>query len=59
MIDAKITMMGSDSENNVHGRVVLDGQEWVVQPFKVYEGTSAKDKENRLIERAIWVAYYE
>ena len=52
MIEPKITMM-SYLDGQLSGRVVLNGHEWVVQPFEVASDASPKDKENKLIERAI------
>ena len=52
MIDPKITMM-SCKDGRLSGKVVLNGQEWVVKPFEVAIDASATDKENKLIERAI------
>lgn len=53
MNNPKITMLTTDSCNNIAGRVVLNGQEWVVKPFKVPKGASARDKENALLKQAI------
>ena len=53
MNNPKITMLTTRSSNHIAGRVVLNGREWVVEPFEVKKGASAKDKENKLIERAI------
>ena len=52
MIEPKITMM-SYQDGELSGRVVLNGHEWVVQLFEVASDASPKDKENKLIERAI------
>ena len=52
MIEPKITMM-SYRDGELSGRVVLNGHEWVVQLFEVASDASPKDKENKLIERAI------
>lgn len=53
MIEPKITMMTTTSANSIAGRVVLNGQEWVVKPFKVASDASASERENKLIEQAI------
>ena len=53
MNNPKITMLTTDSCNNIAGRVVLNGQEWAVKPFKVPKGASARDKENALLKQAI------
>lgn len=53
VLNPKITMLTTDSANSIAGRVVLNGQEWVVKPFEVALGASAREKENKLIERAI------
>ena len=52
MIEPKITMM-SCKDGKLSGKVVLNGHEWVVQPFEVASDASATDKVNKLIERAI------
>ena len=54
MIEPKITMM-SCKDGRLSGKVVLNGHEWVVQPFEVASDASATDKVNKLIERAISV----
>lgn len=51
----KITMMTTDLDGNVAGRVVLNCCEWVVQPFQVGISASASDKEKALVKRAIWI----
>lgn len=48
----KITMM-SYRDGKVGGNVVLNGQEWVVKPFEIEKGASARDKENALLKQAI------
>jgi len=53
VLSPKITMLTTRSSNHIAGRVVLNGQEWVVEPFEIKKGASARDKENKLIERAI------
>lgn len=53
MNNPKITMLTTRSSNHIAGRVVLNGREWVVEPFKVPKGASAKDKENALLKQAI------
>ena len=52
MIEPKITMM-SYRDGELSGRVVLNGHEWVVQPFEVASDASARDKENALLKQAI------
>lgn len=52
MNNPKITMM-SCKDGRLSGKVILNGREWVVQPFEVESDASASDKENKLIERAI------
>ena len=52
MIKPKITMM-SYRDGKVLGRVVVNGHEIAVQPFKVASDASASEIENKLIERAI------
>lgn len=42
-LNPKITMM-SYRDDKVSGNVVLNGHEWVVQPFKVFDGASASEK---------------
>ncbi|MGM8939537.1 hypothetical protein ACS8E2_12675 [Psychrobacter glaciei] len=54
MIEPKITMM-SCKDGELSGKVILNGHEWVVKPFKVASDASASDKTNKLIERAISV----
>lgn len=46
-------MLTTDSANSIAGRVVLNGQEWVVKPFEIAKGASARDKENALLKQAI------
>lgn len=53
ILNPKITMLTTRSSNSIAGRVVLNGQEWVVKPFEIAKGASARNKENALIERAI------
>lgn len=53
ILTPKITMLTTDSANSIAGRVVLNGQEWVVKPFEIAKGASARDKENALLKRAI------
>lgn len=48
MIEPKITMM-SYRDGKVLGRVVVNGHEIAVQPFKVELGISAIEIENKLI----------
>ena len=52
MIEPKITMM-SYRDGELSGRVVLNGHEWVVQPFEIASDASPVNKERALIERAI------
>lgn len=52
MIEPKITMM-SCKDGKLSGKVVLNGQEWVVKPFEIAKGASARDKENALLKQAI------
>jgi len=47
-----ITMMTSSGLNKVAGRVILEGQEWVVAPFNMQDGASASEKENELVIQA-------
>ena len=53
ILSPKITMLTTDSANSIAGRVVLNGQEWVVKPFEIAKGASARDKENALLKQAI------
>ncbi len=53
VLNQKITMLTTDSANSIAGRVVLNGQEWVVKPFEIAKGASARDKENALLKQAI------
>ena len=53
ILSPKITMSTTDSANSIAGRVVLNGQEWVVKPFEIAKGASARDKENALLKQAI------
>lgn len=53
VLTPKITMLTTDSANSIAGRVVLNGQEWVVKPFEIALGASASDKENALLKQAI------
>ena len=52
VLNPKITMLTTRS-NHIAGRVVLKGQEWVVKPFEIKKGASARDKENALLKQAI------
>lgn len=52
MNNPKITMM-SCKDGVLSGKVVLNGREWVVQPFEIASDASDSEKENKLIERAI------
>lgn len=52
MNEPKITMM-SCKDGKLSGNVILNGHEWVVEPFKVELGASASDKEKALVKRAI------
>ncbi len=53
VLSPKITMLTTRSSNGIAGRVVLNGQEWVVKPFEIAKGASARDKENALLKQAI------
>ena len=53
VLTPKITMLTTDSTNSIAGRVVLNGQEWVVKTFEIAQGASARDKENALLKQAI------
>ena len=53
ILNPKITMLTTGSANSIAGRVVLNGQEWVVKPFEIAKGASARDKENALLKQAI------
>ena len=53
ILTPKITMLTTDSANSIAGRVVLNGQEWVVKPFEIEKGASARDKESALLKQAI------
>ena len=53
ILNPKITMLTTDSANSIAGRVVLNGQEWVVKPFEIAKCASAGDKENALLKQAI------
>ena len=53
ILSPKITMLTTDGANSIAGRVVLNGQEWVVKPFEIAKGASARDKENALLKQAI------
>ena len=51
-LNPKITMM-TYKDGRLSGNVVLNGQEWVVKPFEIAKGASARDKENALLKQAI------
>ena len=53
ILNPKITMLTTKSANSIAGRVVLNGQEWVVKPFEIAKGASARDKENALLKQAL------
>lgn len=53
ILSPKITMLTTDSANSIAGRVVLNGQEWVVKSFEIAKGASARDKENALLKQEI------
>ena len=53
VLNPKITMLTTRSSNHIAGRVTLNGQEWVVKPFEIAKGASARDKENALLKQAI------
>lgn len=53
ILNQKITMLTTKSANTIAGRVVLNGQEWVVKPFEIAKGASARDKENALLKQAL------
>lgn len=53
ILSPKITMLTTNSANSIAGRVTLNGQEWVVKPFEIAKGASARDKENALLKQAI------
>lgn len=53
VLNPKITMLTTRSSNHIAGRVVLNGREWVVEPFQVASDASAGDKENALLKQAI------
>ena len=53
VLNPKITMLTTRSSNHIAGRVVLNGQEWVIKPFEIAKGASARDKENELLKQAI------
>lgn len=52
MNNAVIRMM-SYKNGWLSGRVTLNGREWVVKPFEIKKGASARDKENALLKQAI------
>ena len=53
ILNPKITMLTTNSATSIAGRVVLNGQEWVVKPFEIAKGASARDKENALLKQAL------
>ena len=53
ILSPKITMLTTRSSNHIAGRVTLNGQEWVVKPFEIAKGASARDKENALLKQAL------
>lgn len=53
VLNPKITMLTTRSSNHIADRVTLNGQEWVVKPFEIAKGASARDKENALLKQAI------
>ena len=53
VLNPKITMLTTKSANSIAGRVVLNGREWVVKPFEIAKGASARDKESALLKQAI------
>jgi len=53
VLNPKITMLTTRSSNHIAGRVVLNGREWVVEPFEIAKGASASEKENALLKQAI------
>lgn len=53
MENARITMMRTISTTMIDGRVLINGTEWVIQPFEVEKGASATEKENALLKQAI------
>ena len=53
VLNPKITMLTTRSINSIAGRVVLNGQEWVVKSFEIAKGASAWDKENALLKQAL------
>ena len=53
VLNPKITMLTTRSSNHIAGRVTLNGQEWVVKPFEIAKGASARDKENALLKQAL------
>ena len=53
VLNPKITMLTTRSSNHIAGRVVLNGQEWVVKPIEIAKGASASDKEKALVKQAI------
>lgn len=53
ILTPKITMLTTVSSTSIAGRVCLNGQEWVVKPFEIAKGASARDKENALLKQAI------
>ena len=53
ILSPKITMLTTRSANSIAGRVTLNGQEWVVKPFEIAKGASARDKENALLKQAL------
>ncbi len=53
ILNPKITMLTTRSSNHIAGRVTLNGQEWVVKPFEIAKGASARDKENALLKQAL------
>lgn len=52
MNNPKITMM-SYRDGKLSGKVVLNGHEWVVRPFKFPFAASSTCKEDELIKQAI------
>ena len=53
ILNPKITMLTTRSSDHIAGRVVLNGQEWVVKPFEIAKGEVLGIKKTHCLNRRL------
>lgn len=53
ILNPKITMLTTRSSNHIAGRVVLNGQEWVVKPFEIAKGASLGIRKTHCLNKRL------